>query len=399
MLREYEPQIILPLSSDESLCCEMSAAVQVRWHPPREIPSRVVAGIGGTTADVIARPGLTRTTRAEAAIRAVSLLRHVGDRDMNRHLLDRRQFNALCSAVGLLLPAAGGMIGALPGASALAAGSPPRTVRFRNGTVVPAVGQGSWHLGQRRHPAALEEEALRTGISLGMSLIDTSGNYGDGRSEQLISHVIAGQRNRVFLVSKVETDEVSGDGMARACEASLARLGTDYLDLYLLHWPVPHAQLSSVVAGFEQLRAGGKIRAWGVSNFNISQMEDLFRFPDGHGCATNQVPYSLNDRGIERDLLTWCNEHDMPVMAYSPLGGDNNLLVRDHGLEQIGAAHGCSAAAVALAWVVRNGNVIAIPESGVPAHVKENAMALSLVLTPQELQTLNAAYPGPSGAN
>jgi diketogulonate reductase-like aldo/keto reductase len=291
------------------------------------------------------------------------------------------------------------MIGALSGASVRAAESPPRTVKFRNGTVVAAVGQGSWHLGQRRHPAALEEEALRTGISLSMILIDTSGNYGDGRSEQLINHVLAGQRDRVFLVTKVEPDQVSVDGMARACAASLARLGTDYLDLYLLHWPVPRSQFSRVVAGFEQLRAGGKIRAWGVSNFNVGQMEDLFRVTDGQGCATNQVPYSLNDRGIERGLLTWCKEHEMPVMAYSPLGGGNSHLVRDPTLAQIGAAHGCSAAAVALAWVIHNGNVIAIPESGVPAHVKENAVALSLALTPQELATVNAAYPGPSGAN
>jgi diketogulonate reductase-like aldo/keto reductase len=318
---------------------------------------------------------------------------------MNRHLLNRRQFNALWAAVGLSSLSADVMIGTRSGASVLAANSPPRTVRFRNGTIVPAIGLGSWHLGRQRHPAALEEEALRTGISLGMSLIDTSGNYGDGLSEQLISHVIASQRNRVFLVSKVETDQVSGDGMARACEASLARLGTDYLDLYLLHWPVPRSEFSSVVAGFEQLRAGGKIRAWGVSNFNISQMEELFRVPGGDDCATNQVPYSLNNRRIERDLLTWCKEHDMPLMAYSPLGGDNNLLVHDPTLTQIGAAHGCSAAAVALAWVIRNGNVIAIPESGVPAHVKENAVALSLTLTPQELQALNAAHPGAFGAN
>jgi len=318
---------------------------------------------------------------------------------MNKHLLDRRQFNSLCATVGLSLPAAGAMMVTVSGASALAADAPPRTVRLRNGTIVPAIGQGSSHLGQGRHPAALEEEAMRTGISLGMTLIDTSGDYGDGRSEQLISRVIANQRNRVFLVSKVETDQVSGDGMARACDASLARLGSDYLDLYLLHWPVSRTQFASVVAGFEQLRARGKIRAWGVSNFNVGQMDDLFRVPDGHGCATNQVPYSLNNRGIERDLLTWCKEHDMPVMAYSPLGGDNNLLIADRTLAQIGAAHGCSAAAVALAWVIHHGNVIAIPESGVPAHVKENAVALSLALTPQELQTLSAAYPGPSGAN
>jgi diketogulonate reductase-like aldo/keto reductase len=232
-----------------------------------------------------------------------------------------------------------------------------------------------------------------------MTLIDTSGDYGDGRSEELISHVIGGQRDRVFLVSKVEADEVTDDGIAHACEASLARLGTNYLDLYLLHWPVPSRLFAGVVTGFERLRKARKIRAWGVSNFNTSQMEELFRIPDGPRCATNQVPYSLNNRGIERDLLRWCKQHDMPVMAYSPLGGDNKLVIRSPTLAQIGAAHGCSAAAVALAWVIRNGKVIAIPESGVPAHVKENAVALSLTLTPQDLQKLDAAYPGPSVAN
>jgi diketogulonate reductase-like aldo/keto reductase len=316
---------------------------------------------------------------------------------MDKHVLGRRQFNALCAALGLSLPDA--VIEVLSRASVLAADAPPRTVKLPNGTIVPTVGQGSWHLGQGRHPATLEEEALRTGISLGMTLIDTSGNYGNGRSEELISHVIADQRERVFLVSKVEANEVPGDGMARACEASLRRLGTDHLDLYLLHWPVPNSQFSGVVAGFEKLRAAGKIRAWGVSNFNTSQIEGLFRVPDGDRCATNQVPYSLSNRSIEHDLLSWCKQHDMPVMAYSPLGGDNNLVIRDRTLVQIGAAHGCSAAAVALAWVIRNGNVIAIPESGVPAHVKENAVALSLTLNPEELQKLNEAYPGPSGAN
>jgi diketogulonate reductase-like aldo/keto reductase len=232
-----------------------------------------------------------------------------------------------------------------------------------------------------------------------MTLIDTSGNYGNGRSEQFISHVIAGQRDRIFLVSKVEGNQVSGDGIARACAASLARLGSEHLDLYLLHSPVPSAQFSGVVAAFEQLRAAGKIRAWGVSNFNVDQIEDLFRVPDGHRCATNQVPYSLNNRGIERDLLPWCKQHNLPVMAYSPLGGDNNIVVDDRTLAQVGTIHGCSAAAVALAWVIRSGSLIAIPESGSPAHVKENAVALSIALTPQDLQTLDAAFPGPFGAS
>jgi diketogulonate reductase-like aldo/keto reductase len=273
-----------------------------------------------------------------------------------------------------------------------------RTVRFPDGVIVPAVGQGAWHLGQGRHPPAVEEEAVRTGISLGMTLIDTSGNYGDGRSEEFIGRVIAGQRDRIFLVTKVEADQLSGDGVARACQASLARLGTDYLDLYLLHSGIQSSLLPGVVAAFEQLRKAGKIRAWGVSNFSKDLMEDLFRVPDGHRCMTNQIPYSLHYRGIERDVLPWCNEHNVPVMAYSPLGGDNNLVVGDHTLAQIGAAHGCSAAAVALAWVIRSGKVIAIPESGVPAHVKENAVALSTALTPGDMQALAAAFPGPLGA-
>ena len=321
---------------------------------------------------------------------------------MNKHLLNRRQFSARCATFGLSFPALSAMIAAQATAQVLGTGaaSKPatRTVKLPDGTTVPALGQGCWQLGQGSHPLAVEEEALRTGISLGMTLIDTSGDYGNGRSEQVISHVIAGKRDRVFLVSKVEGDQVSGDGIARACAASLARLGSEYLDLYLLHWPVPSTQFSGVVAAFEQLRAAGKIRAWGVSNFNVGQMEDLFRVPDGHRCATNQVPYSLNNRRIERDVLPWCKQHNLPVMAYSPLGGGNNLVVGDRTLGQIGTIHGCSAAAVALTWVIRSGSVIAIPESGSPAHVKENAVALSIALTPRDLQTLDAAFPGPFGA-
>jgi len=321
---------------------------------------------------------------------------------MNKHLLNRRQFSARCAAFGLSFPALSAMIAAPAAAQVLGTGaaSKPaaRSVTLPDGTTVAPLGQGCWHLGQGRHPGAVEEEALRTGISLGMTLIDTSGNYGNGRSEQFISHVIAGQRDRIFLVSKVEGNQVSGDGIARACAASLARLGSEHLDLYLLHWPVPSAQFSGVVAAFEQLRVAGKIRAWGVSNFNVGQMEDLFRVPDGHRCATNQVPYSLNNRRIERDVLPWCKQHNLPVMAYSPLGGDNNLVVGDRTLAQVGTIHGCSAAAVALAWVIRSGSVIAIPESGSPAHVKENAVALSIALTPRDLQTLDAAFPGPFGA-
>jgi diketogulonate reductase-like aldo/keto reductase len=303
--------------------------------------------------------------------------------------LNRREFSVGCAAFGLSLPLS---------VSAVEAEPAGRTVKLPDGAGVTAVGQGAWHLGQGRHPQSVEEEAIRTGVSLGMTLIDTSGNYGGGRSEQFLGHVIAGQRDRIFLVSKVEANEVSGDGIPRACEASLARLGTDHLDLYLMHSPIPSKQLPGMVAGFEQLRKAGKIRSWGVSNFDRGLMEDLFAVPDGQRCATNQVPYSLRNRHIERDLLPWCAQHNIPVMAYSPLGGDNNLVIHDPKLAQIGAAHGCSAAAVALAWVIRSGKVIAIPESGSPEHTTENAKALSVALTPQDLQTLAAAYPGPSGA-
>jgi diketogulonate reductase-like aldo/keto reductase len=308
---------------------------------------------------------------------------------MRNLMLSRRQFSAGCAAFGLSLPAA---------ITAVAAESGARTVKLPDGTTVPAVGQGAWHLGQGRHPPSVEEEAVRTGVSLGMTLIDTSGNYGSGRSEQFLSHVINSQRDRIFLVSKVEANEVSGDGIPRACAASLARLGTDHLDLYLMHSPIPTREFPGMVAAFEQLRKAGKIRAWGVSNFDRGEMEELFAVPDGKRCVTNQVPYSLRNRHIERDLLPWCTQHNMPIMAYSPLGGDNNLVIHDATLAQIGAAHGCSAAAVALAWVIRSGKVIAIPESGAPAHTQENAKALSIALTPQDMQTLAAAYPGPSGA-
>jgi diketogulonate reductase-like aldo/keto reductase len=321
---------------------------------------------------------------------------------MNDPLLTRRQFAARCAALGVSFSGLGAILARqalaqAPGAAA-ASKMPGRMVKLPDGNTVTAVGQGCWHLGQGRHPQEVEIEALRTGISLGMTLLDTSGNYGNGRSEQLISHVLPGLRERIFLVSKVEGDEVEGDGIARACAASLGRLGTDHLDLYLLHWPTPSSKFAHVVAAFEQLRAAGKIRAWGVSNFNVAQMEDLFRVPNGNRCVTNQVAYSLNNRSIEKDLLPWCKEHNVPVMAYSPLGGDKNLVMKDRTLAQIGTSHGCAPSAVALAWVIRGGNVIAIPESGSPEHVKENAAALSVTLTPQDLQVLDGAYPGPKRA-
>ena len=318
---------------------------------------------------------------------------------MIEQLLSRRKFNRFCAAAGSSLPATSAIAAlssALETSEAIGAGSngPTRAVRLRDGAIVPALGLGSARLAQGRHPEAIEEEALRTGLSLGMTLIDTAEVYSNGHSEELIGRVVAGQRDHVFLVSKVWPSHVAGDGIARACEASLARLGTDHLDLYLLHWPNGIIDdLSRIVAGFESLRAAGKIRAWGVSNFTVSDMENLFRVPHGNRCATNQVLYNISNRGIEDDLLPWCEKRGMPVMAYAPLG--ESSLVHDPTLARIGAAYGCSAAAVALAWAIRSGNVIAIPESGSPTHVKENAVALSLTLAQRDLQTLDAAYPPP----
>jgi diketogulonate reductase-like aldo/keto reductase len=311
---------------------------------------------------------------------------------MNKELLNRRQFNRVCVALGSSLLSLDAMVLTRPSASARAA---TPMVKFADGTMVPSLGQGSANLAQGRHPEAAEEAALRTGLSLGMNLIDTAEIYGDGRSERLIGRVIAGQRDRVFVVSKVWPTHVTGNGIARACDASLGRLGTDHLDLYLLHWPSRDAALSSIVAGFEGLRAAGKVRAWGVSNFKVGDLEGLLRVPHGDRCATNQVLYNLGNRGIEHDLLPWCAQHGMPLMAYSPLGGPGANLLRDSTLAHIAAAHNCSAAAVALAWTIRHGNVIAIPESGSAEHVRENAVALSLTLTADELRALDAAHPPP----
>ena len=310
---------------------------------------------------------------------------------MAKHLLNRRQFGAGCAALGLSFPASSALIAAQANAQVPDTGADskpaPRTVTFPDGTTVPALGQGSWHLGQGRRRVTLEEEAMRTGIALGMTVIDTSRNYGEnGASEKFVGRVIKGQRDRVFLVSKVQADEIELGRFQQAIDGSLFRLGTDYLDLYLLHSPVPSRYLSGTVAKFEELRAAGKIRAWGVSNFNVEQMEELFRVPDGNRCATNQVRYSINNRYFENNVLPWCAQHKMPVMAASPLGGlgDARQVLGERTLVQLAAQHGVSAAAVALGFVIRSGNVIAIPESGNPEHVKENAAALSIRWIPAD---------------
>ncbi len=289
--------------------------------------------------------------------------------------LTRRQLGGACTVV------------AISGGGAAAQPRTP-TVELPHGGNAPALGQGSWHLAQGRHPAAEEEEALRTGISLGMTLIDTAEIYGSGRAEEMVGRVIAGQRDKVFLVSKVAPYHATANGIPEACAASLTRLGTDHLDIYLLHWRGGVADLGVVVNAFEALRAAGRIRRWGVSNFRVADMEDLFRVRGGDACATNQVRYSLTDRSIESDLLPWCERHGVPIMAYSPLGSGNDLL-RSPALARVAERHESNPAAVALAWTLRSGHVISIPESGSAAHVRQNAAALSLRLTAQDLGDLD----------
>jgi diketogulonate reductase-like aldo/keto reductase len=298
------------------------------------------------------------------------------------HAISRRRFAAY--SAGLL---------SVFGLPRRATGAVAQTVALSDGTVVSALGQGSARLGQGRRPVVEEEQAMSTGLSLGMTLIDTAEVYGGGKAEQLIGRVIKGRRDEIFLVSKVWPSHATRAGIQEACSASLARLGTDHLDLYLLHWPDRVKDLAEVVATFEQLRTGGQIRRWGVSNFGVAELERLFRIPAGEHCATNQVPYSLADRKIEHDVLPWCVQHRMPIMAYSPLGGEGARVLRNPAVQRIASSQGQSPAAVALAWAMRSGNVIAIPESGSVAHVRENAAALTLKLGVDELRQLDEAFP------
>ncbi|ARU93752.1 aldo/keto reductase [Tatumella citrea] len=264
-----------------------------------------------------------------------------------------------------------------------------------NGQSVAPLGMGSWHLGQGRHSQAEEIDALRTGVSLGMDVIDTAEMYGGGRSESLIGQALRGIRDQVFLVSKIYPWNANRLLMERSCNNSLKRLQTDSLDLYLLHWRTGSI-LSEAVEGFEKLRAEGKIKAWGVSNFDTSDMEDLIAVENGKNCVTNQVFYNVASRGIEFDLVPWCNQHNIPVMAYSPLGGSGAHLMAHPVITQIAAKRQTSPATVLLAWSVRNGKTIAIPESGEAAHIRQNAEVFSFTLQPEDLQAIDHAFPPPT---
>jgi diketogulonate reductase-like aldo/keto reductase len=259
----------------------------------------------------------------------------------------------------------------------------------------PRLGQGTWNMGDSIGARKEELDALRAGIELGMTLIDTAEMYGNGRSESLVAEAISGVREKIFLVSKVLPSNANRKGTVRACEASLQRLKTDRLELYLLHWSGSYP-LEDTVRGFEDLLAAGKIRAWGVSNLDLSEMNQLANVPGGKACATNQVLYNLSRRGIEFDLLPWCREHRIPVMAYSPI--EQGRLLGQKVLKQVAQRLGATPAQVALAWVLRQDRVVAIPKAASVAHVRENHAALSLTLDAEALKALDAAFPPPTKA-
>lgn len=264
-------------------------------------------------------------------------------------------------------------------------------VQLPDGARVPALGQGTWRMGERGGDRQAEADALRLGLDLGMTLVDTAEMYGEGGAEEVVACAIAGRRDDVFLVSKVYPHNASRTKLPRALDASLKRLRVERLDLYLLHWrgSVP---LAETVEAMERAKAAGKIARWGVSNLDVADLEELG--PALKDCATDQVLWNLEARGVEYDLLPFCARHRMPVMAYSPIGQGGSLL-RHRALAAIAARHGATPAQVALAFVLRQPDVIAIPKAADPAHVRQNAAAREMRLTEQDVAELDAAFPPP----
>lgn len=258
---------------------------------------------------------------------------------------------------------------------------------------IPVLGMGTWNMGDV--PAKRREEirALRRGIELGMNIIDTAELYGDGRSETLVGEAIREIREKVFLISKVLPSHAHKQGTIKACENSLKRLGTDYLDLYLLHWQGPYPFEETVEAMLE-LQKSGKINSWGISNMDVAEMEAFFRISGGSTCAANEILYNLTRRGAEFNLLPWCRQKQVAVIAYSPI--EQGRLLNHPVLTEISRRHEATPAQIALAWVLRQPNVIAIPKAGTVKHIEENFKSLSLRLTPEDLNKLDSAFPGPT---
>ncbi|MGW5329351.1 aldo/keto reductase [Streptomyces sp. NPDC004014] len=268
-----------------------------------------------------------------------------------------------------------------------------RTVALPCGERIAALGQGTWYLGE--DPARREQEiaALRLGVDLGMTVVDTAEMYGDGAAEELVGEALGGRREEVFLVSKVLPGHADRKGTVAACERSLRRLRTERLDLYLLHWR-GRWPLEETLAGFGDLMEAGKIRHWGVSNLDVADMAELTTLPGGDAAAVDQVLYNLSRRGVEWDLLPWCREAGVTVMAYSPI--EQARLVKAEALGAVARALGATPAQVALAWVLHQG-VAAIPRSGAPDHVRENRGAVDLHLPAEALDALDEAFPPPGG--
>jgi diketogulonate reductase-like aldo/keto reductase len=268
------------------------------------------------------------------------------------------------------------------------------TVTLPGGERVPALGQGTWHMGEDRRRAAEEAAAVRLGIELGMTLIDTAEMYGSGGSEEMIARAIDGVRDQLFIVSKVYPHNGSRSGVVAACERSLKRLRTDRLDLYLLHWrgSIP---LVETLEGFERLQREGKIRYHGVSNFDRADMAEWVALRGGETVAADQVLYNLSRRGPEWDLMPWCREHGVAIMAYTPLG--QGSLLRDRTLAEIARRRDATAAQVALAWLLRQSGTIVIPKASRLEHVRENRGALDVVLTDEDFAALDRAFPPPKG--
>ena len=270
-----------------------------------------------------------------------------------------------------------------------------RTTRLPSGEAIPSLGQGTWGMAEDARRRKDEVAALRVGIDLGMTLIDTAEMYADGGAEALVGEAIAGRRDELFLVSKVLPENATRPGTVAACEHSLRRLGTDRLDLYLLHWR-GNVPLEETLDAFAALVDAGKIRYWGVSNFDVVDMIELWRLDGGAKVATDQVLYNLTRRGIEYDLMPWCRSRNIPIMAYSPI--EQGRLLNHRDLRDVAARHGARPAQVALAWLLRQDGIVAIPKAANVAHVRENYAALAIHLTREDLTALDRAFPAPTEA-
>jgi len=267
------------------------------------------------------------------------------------------------------------------------------SVTLPSGEKVPQLGQGTWHMGESGRTRKDEAAALRLGLDLGMTLIDTAEMYGDGGAEEVVAEAVAGRRDECFIVTKVLPENSTLAGTIAACERSLKRLKTDRIDLYLLHWRGPN--LEETLSGFAALIEAGAIRSWGVSNFDVGDMEELLALPGGSECATNQVLYNLRRRGIEAGLLPWCRERGIPIQAYSPI--EQGRLLRDRTLTGVAIRHRATPAQIALAWVLRQTDMTVILKAGTEAHVRENRAALDIKLTDQDRAELNRAFLPPKG--